>query len=198
MTGLAESLARQVHDEHQRRAYDDGGTPWARLHPSDKSRRVDVMEELLRRGVIAEGVPDSGDGFERETFAAESDLPARFYAEGMVWLANRVLHPFGWAIGIMAEGALRQGERPEKVVGLLLTRTADTDGIVISVADEVRARRNFFAAMQRGPQVRVEAEPELPEVPVCAACGTTLWMTAETSGCPNPRCSAYVPVQREA
>jgi hypothetical protein len=199
MTDLAETLAILHHDEHQRRAYDDGGTPWAQLHPTDKSRLVDVMEALLKRGVLAEGVPDSGDGFERELFHSVSDLPARFYAEGMVWLANRVLHPFGWAIGIMAEGVRNVGDRPSKVIGLMLLRTPDTDGIVISTADEVAARRNFFSAQQRGATV-VRVPEEGPESPVCAVegCGTPLWVTTEASGCPNPRCEAFVPIQREA
>lgn len=203
MTELAEKLAREVHDEQQRRSHDHMRRPWATLHPSDKGRRVDAMAALLARGVLAEGVPDSGEGFERELFATESDLPARFYAEGMVWLANRVLHPFGWAIGIMADGPPQAGEqRPEKVIGLVLQRTADTDGIVISVVDEVRARRNFFAAIERGATVVKTAEPS-PDVilvpTVCGECGFDLWIKDDgRTGCGNPRCELYKPFPREA
>lgn len=32
--------------------------------------------------------------------------------------------------------------------------------------------------------------------PTCSECDTELWVTAETSGCPNPRCVAYVPIPR--
>lgn len=51
--------------------------------------------------------------------------------------------------------------------------------------------------------VAVEEKPEAREpedAPVCAVegCRTKLWVTAEASGCPNPRCEAYVPIPRPA
>lgn len=196
MSALAEKIARAFHERYEalapRYGYktrDESAVEWEVVPPENKALMVGVVSELLAEGVIAEGVPDSGHGFERELFPAESDLPQRFYDDGMVWLANRLLHPFGWAIGVMAADADGSG-----VSGLVLMRTADTDGIVTDTATEVNARRKFFAALRRGPTVRVqpEAPAAAPGVALCESCENPL-----TDGeCHFPRCEKYVPVRR--
>lgn len=199
MSELAERIARAFHERYEtlapRYGYETreaSAKPWEQVPAENKALMVGVVSELLSAGVIAEGVPDSGEGFERELFPAESDLPARFYEEGMVWLANRLLHPFGWAIGVMADGVKGDGSA-ERVVGLLLQRTADTDGILTDQATEVSARRRFFSSLRRGATVRVVPEPDpAEEVALCPACERPL----HGGECRYPRCERYVPLPR--
>ena len=117
----------------------------------------------------------------------DESLGQRFYDEGMLWLANRSLAPFGWALSVSVDS-----ETGGKVLGLGLMRTDDEEGFVLTVEQEVEARRRFLEA-QRG-------RPVAPSAPAATTticdCGVPLWRVGRETGCGNPRCEHYRPVPR--
>jgi len=145
---------------------------------------------------------DTDPKWEREAFVAETDLPARFHEEGMMWLANRALHPFGWAVGIVWD------DEKKAVTGFLLQRLLDDpEGIIVDNEHEVEARRRFFTALaaRAVPEAPKSIAAQVAEDYVSEAaeqekmrceCGSFLWNIDGESGCPNPRCDKYVPVPR--
>lgn len=72
-----------------------------------------------------------------------------FSDAGLVWLANRALHPFGYALAVAVER--QDGEEIDydnlKVIegaGLRVVKTTDPLGIVFSEQEEDRSRAKFF------------------------------------------------------
>jgi len=199
----AETIARVFHETYEQLApglgyktRDESAVPWAEVPAKNKALMIATVDDLLGKGVIEQGVADGGGEWERVVVPLnEMDTPSlataqRFYDEGMVWLANRVLHPFGWAIGVMTDERFR-------VRGLLVMRTTDPDGVVMPNVDEIDARRRFFRAVfQRGqgkpPETAVTGEEN-----VCPECQGEMWFKNGERGCGNPRCSAYKPFPRE-
>lgn len=91
---------------------------------------------------------------------AEPDVEARpeivpvsvkeFHSAGLLWLANRALHPFGYALSIQV--VLEDGSAPNyhdpvvvEEAGIRVVRTTDPLGLVFDEASEDECRGRFFA-----------------------------------------------------
>lgn len=128
------------------------------------------------------------DGLEHGAFAGDSPLAQRFLDSGMLWLANRALHPFGWTLGVSALDG--------KVTGLTLTSTSDPEGFLVPLEDEIESRRRF---LKIGPTAAVLSMDDL-FVPIkpgnCPDCDVKMWQAEDAQGCGNPRCRSYTPMPR--
>lgn len=99
------------------------------------------------------GVPGPGDPGDApvevqpaEAHRVEPVSVQDFHDAGLLWFANRALHPFGFALMVQAEvdgGTVVVNEDQ----GLRACRTTDPAGFVFSVAEEDAARLRFFAWM---------------------------------------------------
>jgi hypothetical protein len=63
------------------------------------------------------------------------------YDNGMIWLANRMLHPFGYALGVTLN-------EHGKVTGFNLHYSTDPQGVWFGEDLELRGRRKFYAALK--------------------------------------------------
>lgn len=132
------------------------------------------------------------DDLEHGAFAGDSPLAQRFFDSGMLWLANRALHPFGWALGVSSAGG--------KVTGLTLTLTSDPEGFLVPPEAEIEARRRF---LKIGPVAEVPAPAASVDdlfVPIppgnCPDCDRKMWQAGDAQGCGNPRCRSYTAMPR--
>lgn len=69
------------------------------------------------------------------------DVAQRMYDLGLIWLANRTLHPFGFAMGVTVD---EEG----KVTALHLHYSADPLGINFDNNLENRGREKFYKALR--------------------------------------------------
>jgi hypothetical protein len=224
----AERIAKFFHQAYERRAPDHGyetrqesAVEWEDVPEANRGLMVAVAGELLERGVIVagDGKPLGSDDAEWKRAYARIEgedsleLVQAFHEQGMGWLANRVLHPFGWAIGLVVDD-------DDAVVGLGVQRTTDPEGIITSAQDELTARRRFLEAV--GRPLPPEAVPEDGVLPTgCVVCGKPRYRKladglalppvddvltflvphefadgAVALACGNPRCPEFEPMQR--
>lgn len=140
--------------------------------PAAEGGRVDEVDLGERESGGAGDVPDvelkgrpaSGRGGEAEPDDADAAavriVPVslqEFHDAGLIWLANRALHPFGYALSVQAVvEADEHGDwlGPARVVeeaGLRVVRTTDPLGLVFSEESENRSRGRFFAWLAARP-----------------------------------------------
>lgn len=62
--------------------------------------------------------------------------------EGILYLLNNTLHPFGYALGV-------EFNADDQIVGLILSETDDPEGFTYSDEDHARGRRRLRGAFTR-------------------------------------------------
>lgn len=116
------------------------------------------------QGVAAarEGVSGGGD-VGGEKVAVQSASPAHhlepvsvreFHDNGLVWLANRALHPFGYALSVQAtvDPDVPGSYEIVEEAGVRVVRTTDPLGLMFDEKTEDESREKFFAWLSARPR----------------------------------------------
>lgn len=74
----------------------------------------------------------------------ELNIAQRFFDLGLIWLVNRTLHPFGYAIGVTVNNSTDL-----KVTGFNLHHSTDAQGITFGEDLEMAGRQRFYKALKK-------------------------------------------------
>lgn len=111
----------------------------AGLTPDLTDRARSLALDILRAAPADDVVETPAGTWDRqEVYSAvgETVLAQQVFDSGLLWLANRSLHVFGYALGVSVDDERR-------VNGLMLYQTYDEEGVLFGEDLEVRGRRKF-------------------------------------------------------
>jgi hypothetical protein len=121
----------------------------------DLALRLAASAEALELAIPAIPVDEAGDASEPEyewhvekfTRAEGQEevlnVAQRMFDYGLIWLANRTLHPFGFAIGVTVNNVQEQ-----KVTGVTYNFSTDSKGITFGDDLEDLGREKFYKALR--------------------------------------------------